>query len=336
MHSLIRAYDWSKSPLGPIEGWPQSLQTAVQILLSSRYAMWMGWGPELTFLYNDTYGRVTLAQKHPWALGRPAREVWSEIWTDLEPRIRTVFETGEATWDEGLLLFLERSGFPEETYHTFSYSPLTDDSGKIAGMLCVVTEETERVLGERQLASLRDLAEALTSTSTETLVFDAICSSLKRNDRDLPFTATYIFDESKAVARLGCTTGLRVDHPAAPPSIDVEGEQAVWPLRKMLLNRSPFLVDSKALPISLPDGGWKEAPLQAVLVPIASRGEQSPAGVLIAGLNRYRKWDEKYRGYMELVAGQIAGSLGNAHAYAQERKRVEALAELDRAKTTFF
>ena len=152
------AHDWENTPLGPVKDWSQSLKTAVQILLSSRFSMWMAWGPELVFLYNDAYRRVTLGEKHPWALGRSAREVWSEIWGEIGPRIQSVLDTGVATWDEGLLLFLERSGFSEETYHTFSYSPLRDDDGKVAGMLCVVTEETDRVLGERQLSSLRRLA----------------------------------------------------------------------------------------------------------------------------------------------------------------------------------
>src|SRR6185503_15176556 len=105
----------------------------------------------------DSYRRDTLGKKYPWALGRPAREVWVEIWPDIGPRIGSVMTTGEATWDESLLLFLERSGYVEETYHTFSYSPLTDDDGTVAGMLCVVTEETERVIGERRMATLRDL-----------------------------------------------------------------------------------------------------------------------------------------------------------------------------------
>ena len=119
--------------------------------------MWMAWGPDLTFFCNDAYRRDTLGKKYPWALGRSAREVWAEIWPDIGPRIETVMRTGVATWDEALQLFLERSGYAEETYHTFSYSPLTDDDGRIAGMLCVVSEETERVIGERRLATLRDL-----------------------------------------------------------------------------------------------------------------------------------------------------------------------------------
>ena len=137
MGARIAGHDWAATPLGPPEDWPQSLRTAVRIVLGSRFAMWMAWGPELTFFYNDAYAEHTLASKHPWALGRRADEVWEEIWDDIGPRIDQVLATSTATWDEGLRLFLQRSGYREETYHTFSYSPLTDDDGRTAGMLCV-------------------------------------------------------------------------------------------------------------------------------------------------------------------------------------------------------
>jgi hypothetical protein len=123
----LDAVDWMSTPLRPVDGWPQSLRTAINILLASRLPMWMAWGPDLTFFCNAAYRRDTLGRKHPWALGRPASEVWAEIWTDIGPRIESVLSTGEATWDEALMLILQRSGYPEETYHTFSYSPLRDE-----------------------------------------------------------------------------------------------------------------------------------------------------------------------------------------------------------------
>src|SRR4029078_13512603 len=153
----MRSKDWTSTSLGPPDTWPQSLRIDVRIMLTSRYAMWMGWGPDLAFLYNDAYAHMSLGTKHPWALGHPSREVWSEIWPQIGPRIERVLTTGEATWDERLRLFLERSGYPEETYHTFSYSPLPDDAGRVNGHLCVVTEETERVLDEHRLATLGEL-----------------------------------------------------------------------------------------------------------------------------------------------------------------------------------
>ena len=184
---LVRDFDWATTPLGPIEQWPQSLQMAVRILLTSRFPMWMSWGPELTFLYNDAYAKMTLGKKHPWALGKPSWEVWKEIWDDIGPRIERVLRTGEPTWDEALLLFLERSGYREETYHTFSYSPLSNEEGKIAGHLCVVTEETDRVIGERRLNTLRSLSAELSQTTTEQDVLTSVARVLAENQRDMPF-----------------------------------------------------------------------------------------------------------------------------------------------------
>ena len=184
----LAAVDWASTPLGPPESWPQSLRTASDILLSSRFSMWLAWGPELTFCCNDAYRRDTLGRKYPWALGRPAAQVWAEVWDDVSPRIETVLTTGKATWDEALLLFLERSGYPEETYHTFSYSPLRDDAGAVVGMLCVVSEDTDRVIGERRMATLRDLGSDPTGIRTEEETLAFACDQLDRNLRDLPFT----------------------------------------------------------------------------------------------------------------------------------------------------
>src|ERR1700722_2682691 len=148
--NLMRAKRWDDTPLGSPDSWPQSLKTVGRILLTSRYQMWMCWGPELTMFYNDAYG-PTLGVKHAWALGASAREVWKEIWPDIGPRIERVLRRGEAAGGEGRLPLLGRSGFPEETDHAFSSSPLANDQGEVVGMLCVVTEETERIIGERRL-----------------------------------------------------------------------------------------------------------------------------------------------------------------------------------------
>src|SRR5208337_4098622 len=172
MGALMRSHDWAATSLGPPARWPQSLKTVIRILLTSRYAMWMAWGEDLTFFCNDAY-KPTLGVKQSWALGASSRKVWAEIWPDIGPRIDTVLKTGTATYDENLLLFLKRSGFPEETYHTFSYSPIADDDGSISGMLCVVTEDTERVIGERRLKLLRDLASQLSLARTEQETFEA-------------------------------------------------------------------------------------------------------------------------------------------------------------------
>src|SRR5262245_17600852 len=137
--ALIQRRDWTGTPLGSPETWPQSLRAVVRIMLASRYPMWVGWGPELTLLYNDPYARI-LGAKHPNALGQPAPEVWREIWSEVGPRIERVLSSGEATYDEALLLMVERHGYLEETYFTFSYSPLFDEQSRISGNFCVVME----------------------------------------------------------------------------------------------------------------------------------------------------------------------------------------------------
>ena len=157
---LMRSHDWAATPLGAPESWPEGLKIPLRMMLTSRFEMWLGWGQDLAFFYNDAY-IPTLAIKHPGSLGKPMREVWAEVFYAVEDRIRSVMVDGIATWDKALLLLLERNGYPEETYHTFSYSPLRGNGGATEGLMCVVTEETERVIGERRLDTLRSLADGL-------------------------------------------------------------------------------------------------------------------------------------------------------------------------------
>ena len=325
--------DWAVTPLGSPSDWPQSLQTAVSILLSSRFPMWMAWGPELTFFCNAAYCRDTLGRKYPWALGRPATEVWSEIWDDIGPRIDRVLSTEQATWDVGLLLFLERSGYPEETYHTFSYSPLRDDHGQVVGMLCVVSEDTHQVIGERRMATLRLLGSdpSVLRTEEESLGFHH--RQLDKNLRDLPFTLTYLFDEG-GDARLAGTSGIAAGHPAAPTVLPADGN-AIWPVQQAARGES-VLIELDGAPYSdLPTGDWSEPPLKAMIVPLMEQGGAS-RGFLVAALNRYRPLNEKNTGFVRLAAAHISAGIGSARSYRTQQRRAEELAELDRAKTTFF
>jgi len=336
MSELISSYDWSMTPLGHVSSWPDSLKAAVHILVTSRFPMWMAWGPQLTVLYNDAYARVTLGKKHPWALGRPASEVWHEIWPDIGPRIERVMTTGEASWDETLGLILERSGFPEETYHTFSYSPLAGASDQIEGMLCVVMEDTLRVRGERQLSSLSTLAGALVNANTRREVLTAIEHGLA-GQKDIPFALVYYFEDSGPNLCLIAQSGIEPGHPAAPREMDSESIAAPWPVHILFDTNQPITLDDLGDRFSdLPSGVWNKQPSRAHLVPVFRRGQEKPAGVFIAALNPYRQLDPSYTGFLELAAGQISASITNAEAYETEKHRAEELADLDRAKTAFF
>ena len=325
--------DWAATPLGSPSGWPLSLRTAVSILLSSRFPMWMAWGPELTFFCNAAYRRDTLGRKYPWALGRPANEVWSEIWDDIGPRIDRVLSTGQATWDVELLLFLERSGYREETYHTFSYSPLRDDEGHVVGMLCVVSEDTMQVIGERRMATLRDLGSDPTVSRTEEETVAFAHRQLEQNLRDIPFALTYLFDEA-GNARLAGMSGIAAGHPAAPAVLPADGA-AVWPVQQAARGESVLMELDGAAHSDLPCGDWPEPPFRVFVVPLIEQGG-TPSGFFVAALNRYRPINERNTGFVALVAAYIAAGIGSARSYLRQQRRAEELAELDHAKTTFF
>jgi len=144
---MMRAHDWSASPLGHPRDWPQALRTVVGLMLNSKFPMFVAWGPELGFLYNDPY-REILGDKHPAALGGRFHDIWSEIWHDISPLIERALR-GEATYADRLYLVMNRHGYDEPTWFTFSYSPVRDERGIIAGMYCAVVEVTDQVLAEQ-------------------------------------------------------------------------------------------------------------------------------------------------------------------------------------------
>jgi len=315
MTELIGSHDWSLTPLGHAAGWPDDLKAAVRILLASRFPMCMTWGPELTFLYNDAYAKLTLGKTHPCALGRPAPEVWHEVWEGIGPRIERVLKTGEASRDETIPLILKRGEDSEESYHTFSCSPLLGAGGEIQGVLCVGMEDTRRVLGERQLGALTALAGALFNANSKREVFAAIERGLAKQ-KDIPFALVYLFQESSFVLSLVASCGIDAGHTAARFEISPGTNTAPWPIDDLISQNRAITVENLAADrfARLPTGPWEKPPRQARLVPIFRRGHDGPAGVFIAALNPYRQLDSSYAGFLDLIAGQIAAAITNAEA----------------------
>ena len=337
MGALMRAFDWPQTAVGPVDAWPQSLRTAVRIILTSRYAMFVWWGRELVNLYNDPY-RAFLGSKHPAALGKSARDVWAEIWDSIGPRTDAVLLRGESTFDEAFLLLMERHGYLEETYFTFAYSPLPDDLGQIGGLFCAVTEETLRVIGGRRLRLLREIAEAMAGSRTPVEVCQAAAACIASARRDLPFSLIYLLEGDGLTLRRVVADGIELSHPAAPEWLHTDdSSEQIWPVRQVLETGEPLLLEDLSARFSgLPTGDWNRSPDFAVLQPIAQQGQTRPAGVLVAGLNPYRRFGVDFSGFVSLLANQIAGAIANATAYESERRRAEELAELDHAKTLFF
>ena len=158
MDRLVRSLDWSKTAVGPVETWPQSLRTAVSICLGSRHPIVLWWGPERTMFYNDAYRPMLGESKHPQFFGGSGRSAGPRTLDIIGPMMDHVVDTGEATWSEDLFLLMLRYGYPEETYFTFSYSPIRDESGQVGGIFNACAESTARVLGERRLKTLREMA----------------------------------------------------------------------------------------------------------------------------------------------------------------------------------
>ena len=332
MGARMRALDWTSTPLGPVAAWPQSLKTIVRVMLDSRYAMWMLWGPELTFFCNDAY-LPTVGMKRDWVLGARSDKVWEEIWPDIGPRIQRVLEEGRATWDEGLPLFLERYGFPEESYHTFSYSPIYDDGSRIAGMLCVVTEVTDRVIGERRLRVLQDLAASPRAETTEEACRRLI-NVLADNALDVSFASLYLLDQTQESLRLAHLFG-NLPEQLRPVQISI-ADRSPWPIGETIRSGASQSLDlPRNGPTSVAAPLWPDRIRQALVIPVKG-GSLTSVAVLIAGVSPRRPLDDGYRGFFDLIARQFAAAIADAQTYEAERAHAEALAEIDRAKTAFF
>ena len=267
MGERIRRFDWSKTGLGPVEDWPQSLRSAVSILLPSKAQIVLFWGSELITIYNDAY-RPVLGGKHPRVLGLPARETWKELWTTvLKDLFDGVIHTGEAYWASDRPFFMERFeyDYKEETFFDVSYDPIRDETGKVGGIFCIVSETTTRVLGERRLKTLRELAAR---TSEEAKSAEEVCQAAARtlteNPYDVPFASIYLLDAEGKAAQLAASVGVPAGSAAAPACIHVaraESPSTEWPLAEVWESgRAEVVKDLHRYFGALPGGAWPESP----------------------------------------------------------------------------
>ncbi|MGR4065286.1 MAG: SpoIIE family protein phosphatase [Vulcanimicrobiaceae bacterium] len=339
MAEMVARKNWALTPLGTPDRWPVELRTILDVALASRFPMVFWWGPSLIQFYNDAYLPI-IGDKHPAALGQTARECWGEIWEAIGPQITSIHEGGPATWNENVLLDINRHGFVGESYFTWSYSPLPYALGPhgVGGVFCTVQETTENVIGERRILLLRDLAAHGTEAKSPEEECGVAAATLTRYALSVPFSLIYLIDESRRFARLVAASGVDTsDAQACPREVDLQRDCAPWPCAEALRSKRPLLVSDLASRLTrVPSGPWPEPPREAVVVPIQSGITNEPAGILVAGVNPRERFDEHYRSFYDLVAGQIASAISSARAYENERKRAEELAELDRTKIEFF
>jgi signal transduction histidine kinase len=340
MGELIRCFDWSRTPIGSSEDWSPALRTMVRVLVANRFPMLLWWGPQYVSIYNDAY-RPILGRKHPASLGLPVKECWAEIYNVLKPLIDAPFFGGPATWIEDIELQINRAGFTEETHFTVAYSPVPDEtvSGDIGGVLATVHEITEKVIGNRRAAILRDLGSRATEARTAEDACRIAASILRNHPKDIPFALFYLLDVGSEKARLAASCGIEGTPQIAPPHIDlaISTGAPAWSLAiARRADKMQVVERLDSVFSAVPAGPWPEPPHTAVIVPIRSNVAHQLSGFLIAGLSSHVGLDVLYRDFLDLAAVQIATAIANARAYEEERRRAEALAEIDRAKTAFF
>jgi PAS domain S-box-containing protein len=333
MGARMRALDWSTTPLGPVEHWPQALRTCVRIVLNSAYPMNICWGSEYVNVYNDAY-RLSMGAKHPWALGRSARDVVPELWDFVKPMFDRVVTQRQPFSGLGDQLYpINRENYLEEVYCALSVSPIPDDDGNVGGVLAILLETTERVLEDRRRHLLRDLASRAAGARTEDEVWRVSAEILGQHRQSLPFAYLYEYRPAEHQAYL-VGASLETDEALHPRVIDCSVEN-LWRFNPAL-TKDGVLVElgSRASGVSVPN--WLAPPKEACVVPIRLGDYGEGLGFLVAGIHPGRAFDDAYRQFVHRITEQITIGLASARAYEQERQRAEALAELDRAKTTFF
>jgi signal transduction histidine kinase/DNA-binding response OmpR family regulator len=338
MRSVYEQLDWSATALGPRDSWPALLRLLVDLCLDSEFPVQIIWGPELLVLYNEAYIPLLGAEKHPWALGQPAGEVVPHLWSASEQHLREVVQTGRPHHSGDQRLIINRHGYPEEAYFTFSLSAIRDTDGTIVGLFNAITETTQHLLYERRLQVLRRLgAVSITADDSLASTCRAAVEVIGKTRESVPFLAVFLQDHPGQGPRR--VAGYGFDETAAAACELVEPAPTNGPVLEVMENGGTTLVSGLR---ERHPGVFAAGPLgplepdQAFVLPVGLLGTRKPMGVLVIGVNPYWRPDEAYTAFTAMAARQLGVMITDAVSYQNERKRQQALAELDRARTEFF
>lgn len=314
----IRQHDWATTPLGPLCDWPQPLRSAVSLCVRSQFPIIIHWGwPDLVVLYNDAFIPM-IGEKHPSALGTRLFDSWPELRPTIESMLESVLTAGKAALAENLLHVYDRHGYLEERYFTVSFNPIMLDSGKPGGSFTFIHNITDRVLGERRLRTLRDLAARAGDAKEIEEAGRIAAGVLGENRHDLPFALLYVLSKDHEEGRLAAAVGLNPGEPASPRTVDLrQPENSVaWPLARAVSTNSVQCVDGLQKKFGqLPGGPWTDSPDCAFVLPVTPAGMEKPAAILVAGISPRRDADNAYQSFLKSVADQIAATMMRMMAY---------------------
>jgi signal transduction histidine kinase len=333
MARLIQAKDWSSTPLGPIAQWPQSLRTTVSLVQASLSPISLSWGSGHAQIYNDGYWPICGA-KHPTSMGQDFRDCWASAFPVIGEAYATAW-SGQSAYLEKMRMFLDRYGFLEEAWFTFSFSPITDESGGVGGLFHPVTELTGQMLSERRTQTVRDLAIRAATARTREEALQLSADVFAHANLDIPFAMFYLLDDAGHCARRVALAGIS-PNAAGADLVDLGARVSPWALGDAYRSGLTIELDDVTARINEPVGPYPELPKRALVLPIRTPNRIAPSALLVAGVSARLVLTDAFRVFYELVAGAVGSALANARALENERHKAEALAELDRAKTAFF
>jgi PAS domain S-box-containing protein len=301
--TLIRSMDWSNTSLGPTEKWPPSLITSVNICLSSRFPMIVLWGADLIQFYNDAYGEI-IGSKHPAAMGAPCKDVWEEVWHLIGGILEEdVLKNGKSTLSENQLMIMNRKGYPEECYFTFSYSPIYSGNS-IEGVFCAIQETTQEIINRKHLAILQSLSAHISDVHSIAKVLQKATEIFEKEVRDFPFTVIYKLNAETTTAERICFSGIDKDHPVSVPTIDLASNTQLGELMHRLITTGEIIVHQHEEPLKLGDE-FGRGIQQSLFFPIIQKEKGNPVAILQIGINPYLKLTEAYLHFFKLIVDQL-------------------------------
>ncbi|MGB3295162.1 MAG: PAS domain S-box protein [Phormidesmis sp.] len=318
MGALIRSCDWSQTPLGPTSEWPSSLTTAVSICLNARFPMVIWWGEDFRLLYNEAFQPI-LGDRHPQALGQPAAAIFSESWHVIGPQLFELVETKAANRMEDLLIPVFRAGYLEESYYTYSYSPLLVEKGTVGGVFTVIIETTKQILSDRRLATLTSLSTQSGDAKTIDEVYQLTAEVLARNPADIPFAALYQLNTAKTQAILCGQTPIELGTLPLPPVVNMS-EADPWRFESVLHTQSAVTIEDLSDRFGgVPTGTFALPVNQARVLPVRALRRRNLSRLLIVGINPARQLDADYSAFLDLIAGRVASAIANTNSQIAEQ-----------------